>query len=59
MNVNMWHGGTKTETKARIILALRYENSTNDDVCLFYPDWIIKFDNGTIGIYDTKSRNNS
>jgi superfamily II DNA or RNA helicase len=51
-HVAWWY---KNGDKGKDHLALRYENSTNDDVCLFYPDWIIKFDNGTIGIYDTKA----
>jgi len=35
--------------------ALKYFNTTEQAEKLFYPDWIIKFVNGKIGIFDTKS----
>jgi type III restriction enzyme len=34
---------------------LRYFNTGTKEEALFYPDWIIKFKDGRIGIFDTKS----
>ena len=33
---------------------LRYFNTTVKEMKLFYPDWIVKFKDGRIGIFDTK-----
>ena len=33
---------------------MRYFNTAFQEERLFYPDWIIKFKDGTIGIFDTK-----
>ena len=35
--------------------SLRYFNTNTQTIKLFYPDWIIRFENGTIGIFDTKN----
>ena len=35
--------------------AIKYFNTTDKKYALFYPDWILKFKNGRIGIFDTKS----
>ena len=35
--------------------AIKYFNTTSQKDALFYPDWIIKFRDGKIGIFDTKS----
>ena len=35
--------------------AIKYFNTTDQRPALFYPDWIIKFKDGKIGIFDTKS----
>lgn len=35
-------------------LAIRYYNEDKEDYALFYPDWIYKKKDGTIGIFDTK-----
>ena len=35
--------------------AIKYFNTTDQKYSLFYPDWIIKFKDGRIGIFDTKS----
>ncbi|MBQ1606785.1 MAG: hypothetical protein II088_08245, partial [Bacteroidales bacterium] len=35
--------------------ALKYFNTTENRDRLFYPDWIVKFVDGRIGIFDTKS----
>jgi len=35
--------------------ALRYFNTREQKDKLFYPDWIIRFSNGKIGIFDTKA----
>lgn len=37
--------------------ALRYFNTKEEINKLFYPDWIVKFSDGRIGIFDTKSGN--
>ena len=34
--------------------ALKYLDSTSKSERLFYPDWIVKFLDGRIGIFDTK-----
>lgn len=34
--------------------AVRYTNAESNKEELFYPDWIILFKNGTVGIFDTK-----
>jgi type III restriction enzyme len=35
--------------------ALKYFNTRDQEDKLFYPDWIVKFSNGKIGIFDTKA----
>lgn len=35
--------------------SLKYFNTSDEKMSLFYPDWIIRFKNGKIGIFDTKS----
>lgn len=35
-------------------LGFRYIDSTTNEMRVFYPDWIIKFKDNRIGIYDTK-----
>ena len=34
--------------------SLEYFNKTKQKESLFYPDWIIRFENGKVGIFDTK-----
>lgn len=34
--------------------SLEYFNKTKQKESLFYPDWIIQFENGKVGIFDTK-----
>jgi type III restriction enzyme len=34
---------------------LKYFNTAKKEEALFYPDWILKFKDGRIGIFDTKS----
>lgn len=36
---------------------LKYYNTAKKEEALFYPDWILKFKDGRIGIFDTKSGN--
>lgn len=36
---------------------LKYYNTGKKEEALFYPDWIIKFKDGRVGIFDTKSGN--
>ena len=33
---------------------LKYWDTTEKRMCLFYPDWIVQFKDGRIGIFDTK-----
>lgn len=35
--------------------AVKYFNTADKKDALFYPDWILKFKNGRVGIFDTKS----
>ena len=35
-------------------LSFRYQDSSTGKIELFYPDWIIRFKDGRIGIFDTK-----
>jgi DNA or RNA helicases of superfamily II len=35
-------------------LGFRYMDSTTHEMRLFYPDWIVKYRDNSIGIYDTK-----
>ena len=35
-------------------LGFRYNDSTINDMRVFYPDWIVKFKDNRIGIFDTK-----
>lgn len=37
--------------------SLKYYNTAKKEDALFYPDWILKFKDGRIGIFDTKSGN--
>lgn len=34
--------------------ALKYHNTAEDKERLFYPDWIIRFTDGTVGLFETK-----
>ena len=34
---------------------MKYFNTSTKEEALFYPDWILKFKDGRIGIFDTKS----
>ncbi len=34
---------------------LKYYNTAKKEEALFYPDWILKFKDGKVGIFDTKS----
>lgn len=45
----------KNGNEGKDYLAFKYFNSNDKKNELFYPDWIIKFRNGTIGIFDTKA----
>jgi len=41
----------------KLYYAIKYYNSEEQKEELFYPDWIIKFKDKTIGIFDTKKGN--
>lgn len=45
----------KNGDEGREYFALKYFNTTEQEVRLFYPDWIIRFKDGRIGIFDTKA----
>lgn len=44
----------KNGDQGKNYFAIKYFNSAEDKEELFYPDWIINFKNGKIGIFDTK-----
>lgn len=44
----------KNGNKGKDYFAIKYFNTEDNKDDLFYPDWIIKFKNGKIGIFDTK-----
>ena len=44
----------KNGDSGKDFFAIRYLNTTTNDYALFYPDWIIHFKDGRIGIFDTK-----
>ena len=45
----------KNGNQGQKYFALKYINSDTNEENLFYPDWIIRFSDGRIGIFDTKS----
>ena len=45
----------KNGIEGREYFALKYFNTAEKETRLFYPDWIVKFKDGRIGIFDTKS----
>lgn len=47
----------KNGDSGRDWLSFRYLNEESSKKELFYPDWIIRFKDGTIGIFDTKGGN--
>lgn len=44
----------KNGNQGKDYFAVRYTNTDSNKEELFYPDWIILFKNGTVGIFDTK-----
>ncbi len=44
----------KNGNQGKDYFAIRYTNSSSKKEELFYPDWIVLFKNGTVGIFDTK-----
>ena len=44
----------KNGDSGKDFLSIRYESSEDGETHLFYPDWIVHYYDGTIGIYDTK-----
>ena len=45
----------KNGNQGKEYFAIKYFNNTDNKEELFYPDWIISFKNGKIGIFDTKT----
>lgn len=50
-DVEWW---TKNGDSGKDHFAIKYTNEETGREELFYPDWLVKFKDGTIGIYDTK-----
>jgi len=50
-NVKCWFKNGESETK---FLGIQYKNSKDGQINIFYPDFIVVFNNGTIFIGDTK-----
>jgi len=44
----------KNGDQGKNYLGIKYTNSSTKEENLFYPDWIIRFSDGRIGIFDTK-----
>jgi type III restriction enzyme len=44
----------KNGNQGKDYFAVKYSNTIDAKEELFYPDWIVRFKNGTIGIFDTK-----
>ncbi len=44
----------KNGNQGKKYLGIKYKNSSTKEEDLFYPDWIIRFSDGRIGIFDTK-----
>lgn len=44
----------KNGNQGKDYFAVRYTNSDTKEEDLFYPDWIVLFANGTVGVFDTK-----
>jgi type III restriction enzyme len=44
----------KNGNKGKEYFAIKYFDNTDSKEALFYPDWVIRFKNGEIGIFDTK-----
>jgi type III restriction enzyme len=49
------HWWFKNGDQGKDYYAVKYFNTTEQKESLFYPDWIIKFTDGRIGIFDTKA----
>lgn len=47
----------KNGDQGKDFLSIKYYNSQDETENSFYPDWIIKLKDGTIGIFDTKAGN--
>ncbi|MGN0833033.1 MAG: DEAD/DEAH box helicase [Kiritimatiellia bacterium] len=45
----------KNGNEGKDYFGLKYFNEQEQETALFYPDWIVKFKDGRIGIFDTKS----
>jgi len=45
----------KNGDEGKDYFGLKYFNVQEQDTALFYPDWIVKFKDGRIGIFDTKA----
>jgi type III restriction enzyme len=44
----------KNGNKGKEYFAIKYFDNTDNKEALFYPDWIIRFKNGKVGVFDTK-----
>ena len=50
--INWWF---KNGNQGKDYFAIKYNNSIDKKDELFYPDWLVRFKNGRVGIFDTKS----
>lgn len=50
-NVDWWY---KNGDHGQNNFGFMYVDSETGKDCMFYPDWIVRYTDGTIGIYDTK-----
>jgi type III restriction enzyme len=47
----------KNGSSGKDAYCFKYKNTSTEEESLFYPDWILKFKDGKIGIFDTKGGN--
>ena len=47
----------KNGSSGKDAYCFKYKNTATEEESLFYPDWILKFKDGRIGIFDTKGGN--
>ncbi len=53
--VEWWYRNGTSEPKYFGVPYIKHKDNEIDEEAIFYPDYIVKFTDGTIGIFDTKS----
>ena len=53
-NIEWWF---KNGDSGKESYCLKYDNTAKKEDALFYPDWLVKFKDGRLGIFDTKGGN--